>query len=135
MIRSSVLPPRARPGGDRQGFVNNFAWGSLDITGQTLHLVDGNDTPGGALYVGLLLGASLNGDRVTNIDDNGLNLYYDPLLAGNAYLGGRTFTLQDGGHLAAAVQTPLPATLWMLLSGLAGLGLWRRKKSQGRGNK
>ena len=81
------------------------------------------------MYAGLLLGASLNGDQVTNIfGANGLDIYYDPLLAGNAYLGGRTFTLQDGGHLAAAVQTPLPPTLWMVLSGLVGLGILRRRK-------
>jgi len=65
---------------------------------------------------------------VTNIfGANGLDIYYDPLLAGNAYLGGRTYTLQHGGYLAAA-HAPLPPTLWMVLSGLVGLGILRRRK-------
>lgn len=34
-------------GASRQGFENNFAWGSLDITDQQISLVDGNDTQGG----------------------------------------------------------------------------------------
>lgn len=124
------LLPGADLGGAREGFNNNFAWGSLDITGQDIYLADGNaDTAGAAQYVGLLLGALLNGDEVINIfGANGLDIFYDPLLAGNAYLGGLVYDLQNGGYLAPVTHTPLPPTLWMVLSGLAGLGMLRRRK-------
>jgi hypothetical protein len=128
--------PGADLSGSRQGFENNFAWGTLDISGQQVYLQDGNDaTRGGAQYVGLLLGAMLSGGQVTNIfGADGLDIYYDPLLAGNTYLHGGTYGLMGGGFLAPVMQipltnpVPLPPTLWMVLSGLAGLGLLRRSK-------
>ena len=87
-------------GGAGPVILNNFAWGSLDLTGQTLTLLDGNNTPGGALYVGTILGVLLSGGQVTDIYGNGLDIYYDPSLAGNAYLGGLTYQLAGGGYLA-----------------------------------
>jgi hypothetical protein len=127
------------------GYTDNFAWGSLDLTGQILTLEDGNDTDGGALYVGSILGATIEGGMVTDIFGNDLNIYYNSDLAANDYLGGLTYELMSGGLLApvangslplnpyiltasTAVQTPLPASVWLFLSGLAGLGLLRRKK-------
>ena len=115
------------------GYTDNFAWGSLDFSGQTLNLVDGNDTFGGALYVGLIMGVILNDGMVADIYGNGLNIYYNPDLAGNAYLGKGIYGLMGGGYLEPA-HTPLPGSVWLLLSGLAGLGYWRRRKSQGRGD-
>ncbi len=108
------------------GYSNNFAWGSLDLSGQSLTLYDGNtDTPGGALYLGKILGLTFNGDTVTDIiGSSGLNLYYD--LAQNPGLGGLTYDLTGGGYLAPAV--PLPASAWLFLSGLAGLGLLGRRR-------
>ena len=41
------------------GYNNNFAWGTLDLTGQTLTLSDGNAVPGGALYVGIISGLTI----------------------------------------------------------------------------
>ena len=85
------------------------------------------ENPGGALYVGVILGLELKDGLVTNIFGNGLNIYYDPLLLGNEYLKGMTFNLKGGGYLK---PTPLPPSVWLLLSGLAGLGLLRRGKKQ-----
>ena len=99
--------------------------GSLNLTGQTLTLMDGNAIPDGALYVGSILGALLKGGQVTNIYGNGLNIYYDSDLRANAYLGGGTYSLRGGGYLEPD-PGPLPASVWLFLSGLAGLGLWGR---------
>ena len=112
---------------------------------QTPTLVDGNDTPGGALYVGRLLGVTLSGKTVTDImGSKGLYIYYDFFL--NPDLGGLTYDLAGGGWLAPvgeeflalnqnlqlgsmqAYQTPLPASCWLFLSGLVGLGLLGRRR-------
>ena len=89
------------PGADRgkSGYTNNFSWGILDLTSQTLNLRDGNAHAGGALYVGEILGVVFSGTQVTNIWGNNLNIYYDPLLESNKYLGGKTFDLLHGGDL------------------------------------
>lgn len=68
----------------------------------------------------------LNGDTVTNIDGDGLNIYYDPYDAATAYLNGLTYDLADGGQLIADV--PEPAWLALLLTGLAGGIVVRRHK-------
>jgi hypothetical protein len=141
--------PGADLGQTRAGYTNNFAWGSLDLTKQTLTLADGNLTPGGAFYVGSILGVTLEGGKVTDIFGNGLDIYYNSDLAANAYLDGLTYELMGGGYLAPvadgfqalnrdlltgramAVQTPLPASVWLFLSGLLGLGLLRGRKFRG----
>jgi len=66
---------------------------------------------------------------ITNIYGNGFNIYYDPFLLGNEYLGGLTYDLNDtlGGQL---MPTPLPASAWLFLSGLAGLGLLGRRRKE-----
>ncbi|MGQ9688320.1 MAG: VPLPA-CTERM sorting domain-containing protein [Desulfobaccales bacterium] len=113
------------------GYSNNFAWGVLDLLmeGQTpvyqdLILKDPNGG-GGALYVGAIEGLLFSGEYVTNIYGNGLNIYYDPAL--NPDLKGLTYVLTDGGLLAPAV-VPLPDSVWLLLTGLAGLGLVARRR-------
>lgn len=128
MHRQPLFPTQ---GASRQGFENNFTWGVLNITGQSLDLQDGNtETAGEAFYAGEILGAAISGDQVTNIFGHGLNVYYEPLLAGNAYLGGLSYWLQDGGRLAPVMATPLPGSVWLLLSSLGGLAVvqrWRRR--------
>ena len=39
--------PGADLGPSDESFNHNFVWGTLDLTGQSLTLVDGNNTPGG----------------------------------------------------------------------------------------
>jgi hypothetical protein len=114
------------------GFQNNFAWGRLVLNDdQVVILQDGDETPGGALYVreiaGLLFdeGNHDGGNHwITNLFSNGLNLYYDPLDPANDYLAGQRFFLAGAGYLEPAV--PLPATWLLLGSGLLGLAGWRR---------
>jgi hypothetical protein len=125
------------------GYLNNFAWGTLELEwdlemNQTNRLILQGEQ-GCALYVGGLFGLSIDDNQtVTNLISNGLNLYYDPDLQGNEYLGGFTYDLDDGGYLRPIalnlvvsgypVNTPLPPSAWLFLSGLAGLGLLRRAK-------
>lgn len=141
--------PGADLGQTKDGYTNNFAWGSLEIQkGQTLTLADGS-TPGGAFYAGSILGVTLEGGKVTDIFGNGLDIYYNSNLAANDYLAGLTYELMGGGYLApvagefqaltrdlqpgqlAAVQTPLPASAWLFLSDLVGLGLLGGRKFRG----
>lgn len=112
----------ALAGADRgasfSGYVDNFAWGIVQImAGQSLILSDGNAVAGAALYAGEIQGVQIDGDNASNIQGNGFNIYYDPTLANNAYLAGKAYGLGNGGMLA-----PVPeAEVWTML--LAGLGM------------
>ena len=56
------------------------------------------------------------------------NVYYDPTLAGNSYLGGKTYSLNGLGVLAPAA-VPIPPAVWLMGSALIGLiGIGRRGK-------
>jgi len=123
-------------GASPSGAVQNFAWGRLEIAaGNSLTLIDGNATPGGALYAGEVVGAQLADSSATNIAGAaGLAIYYDPALAGNAYLGGATYDLAAGGVLAplGAPAVPLldPLARLVLVLGILATtlhpALWRR---------
>ena len=111
------------------GYAHNFAWGGLTLAGGArLVLQDANATGGAALYVGGVEGALIDGDRVLNITGNGYNVYYDASLAANAYLGGRTYALGDGGALIAANPVPEPETYALLLAGLGVIGLLAHRR-------
>jgi hypothetical protein len=117
------------------GFTNNFAWGTLDLTGQTLTLSDGNTTTlGGALYVGKILGLNISDLLVTDISSsNGLNIYYLPDF--NPDLDGLTYNLENGGILAPVSSVPEPSTIliWSLLGAVSWIGIRVSRRKRGRG--
>jgi hypothetical protein len=107
------------------GFFDNFAFGDLTFDpGVILELVDGNNTPGAALYIREL---DLPGQDLSLLADihSAFNIYYDEFDPANAYLGGLDFQLPGGGFLVAATTTPEPASLALLTSMLACLLLLR----------
>jgi hypothetical protein len=105
------------------GYENNFAWGKLLLgAGNRLALLDGDDQPGGAIYVrSLILAGGLS--QISSIESNGLSIYYDLGDPSNAYLGGATYALSGGGQIAA-VPEPFSASLSIITS----LGLLRRTR-------
>lgn len=118
-------------GASRAGYVSNFAWSALSLgTGSRYDVVDGNASVGGALYVGLI---DLQ-DGLTQLQriSSDYNIYYDALLAGNAYLGGRTYAFGGGsGHLigiTSAAAVPEPQEGALVVGGLSVLAVWFRRR-------
>jgi hypothetical protein len=113
------------------GLVNNFAWGTVDLTsGQTVSLEDIKaDGESGALYLDTILLADFAADIIDGVLDaiigNGLNVYYNALAAGNGFLGGLNYDLQGGGQLIAFLGETAtiaePSSIALFLAGLLGL--------------
>lgn len=104
-------------GASRSAYQNNFAWSELVLGSASQYvLTDGNSVSGGALYVGhLQLEGGLS--QLASINSP-FNVYYDPTVAGNAYLGGQTYAFgTGGGHLIAVSAPALPQAMAMGISG------------------
>lgn len=130
-------------GATRAGYTNNFAWSALALGSDSRYqLTDGNAAAGAALYVGLVeLQDGLG--QLRNIKSN-YNIYYDALLAGNAYLGGQSYAFGGGsGHLigisgavgglsplsaGAAVAVPEPQEGALVVAGMGVLWLLRKRR-------
>ena len=96
-------------GATAAGYADNFAWGTLTIdAGQSLSLGTGTGSDSVAFYADSVVGALIDGTDITNIDGNGFDIFYDPLATANGYLGGKTYSLADGGALIADSMLPAP---------------------------
>jgi hypothetical protein len=111
-------------GASAAGYDDNFSWGTVELN-SGVALAIGSDA-GRALYAGLFI---LDGGltQLANIS-SAANIYYDPGLAGNAYLHGETYAFgSGGGQLLAAV--PEPATSMMWLAGLGAFAFIARRRT------
>jgi hypothetical protein len=77
--------------------------------------------------------AGVSGTSINNIEGNGFTVTYDQSLSANSYLGGKTYTLVNGGTLApgtsiTSTDAPVIAAAGVLNapSGVAGVtpGAW-----------
>ncbi len=110
------------------GYQNNFSLGMLVLaSGGSLALLDGDSTAGGALYVHRFLLSDGVSQIVSIATSGGLNIYYDPSEATNAYLGNQTYPLSGGGVLAPG-PVPEPSVWVALLVGGAALVMSLRRR-------
>ncbi len=111
------------------GYNDNFAWGRLAIGPDLslLNLSDGNNTAGAALYAREVLLAG-NDLSLLSLVAGDFNIYYDPRLAANTYLGGLDYTFGSGSGMLIAIDSrvPEPHTWLLLMIGLLGLAVQRR---------
>ena len=113
-------------GASLDGYANNFAWGTLDVTDNYLTFYDGNSEEGAALYLRELWGLGMSDELITNLFGfDGLNVYYMAQLPGNSYLGGLTYELSGGGYLRPIV--PEPSTMLLVGTSLIALVGFRRR--------
>ncbi|MDD1620966.1 MAG: autotransporter domain-containing protein [Methylococcaceae bacterium] len=91
--------------------INSFAWGSITLgSGNSLTLVDGNTTPGAALYTGRII--LPDGVNQLNSINSDYNVYFDPTLPGNQYLLGSIRRFGRGnGQLLPWSLVPFPPNI------------------------
>ncbi len=114
------------------GYSDNFAWGEFSLaSGVSLNIFDSNADGDAAFYVGLINlsdGVDLDSLLISYISSD-FNIYYNPLLAGNAYLNGQTFALNGSGFLMPST-VPVPPAVWLFGSGLLGLIAIARRRGK-----
>ena len=112
------------------GYSDNYSWGVFNVNGAELNLVSGIDAEETALYSMVIYGLDIDGNLITNIHGNGLNIYY--LESWNSWLNGLTYEFSDGGQLIPVKAVPEPATILLLGIGLfclAGVNSRRNYKN------
>jgi hypothetical protein len=107
------------------GYADNFAWGSVELAAGAGLSITAAPGSKGALYAGLLMLDGGLGQLASIMSDS--NIYYDPLLSGNSYLGGQTYALAGAGFLIPTA-VPEPGTYAMLLAGIGLLGFAARRR-------
>jgi len=107
-------------GPDAFGYVDNYAIHGLSLaSGRSLQLVDSGSS-GGALYVQTLV-LDDGVIQLADISGDALNIYYNPALPENAYLGGLTYPLGNGTSNLLPIGIPEPGTLFLMLLGFTCL--------------
>jgi hypothetical protein len=143
ILTGAGLRTLALAGEDRGDFLSgledNFAWGRLTIEeGVQVLFTDGNpDNAGTALYVGVL---DIQDRSAIDVEDlliasflGDASLYYDPTRQENAYLAGLSYAFAQGAGGLKPAFVPLPASAWLFLSALAGVGGIRGGHRRGAG--
>jgi uncharacterized protein (TIGR03437 family) len=85
--------------------------GKLTKVSLTLDASSTWSVTGNSVLAALVDSAAISGTSVANIKGNGFTVTYDASLSANSYLGGKTYTLQNGGTLApsSGATTSAPA--------------------------
>ncbi|HUA63009.1 MAG TPA: hypothetical protein VML19_29910 [Verrucomicrobiae bacterium] len=85
---------------------NQTAWsGAATNAAVTLDATSSWNVTSNSTVTTLSDSAGISGTSITNISGNGYIVYYNGSLSGNSYLGGKTYTLANGGYLAPAGTT------------------------------
>jgi hypothetical protein len=80
-------------------FQNSVLTGSAQNTGITLDAASSWILTANSVMTTVIDPSGISGTSVTNITGNGFSAHYDSTLAANAYLGGLTYSLLNGGFL------------------------------------
>ena len=109
-----ALPKAPRP--QRQAPSRRDLDGVNDLLGRS-------GAPAGPALASYIASHLLNADPA-----DPMNVYYDPTQSANAYLGGETYAMGNGGFLLPASESATPEPAGLALLGLAAAGLLGRRR-------